>query len=104
MPMYAATIRLRYSQPKLNRSYHVPGRTVGMWCVAGVGFVGVVFALLVGFFPPTQLPVGSPALYVGLVVAGTVVFTGLPLLIGTLKQSSWRATAGPLATPAPTTA
>ena len=35
----------------------------------------------------------SPTLYVGLVVAGTVVFTGLPLLIGLLKQTSWRATA-----------
>ena len=62
-----------------------------MWCIAGVGFVGVIFAFLVAFFPRTQLPVGSPALYVGLVVAGTVVFTGLPLLIGMLKRSSWRA-------------
>jgi hypothetical protein len=64
-----------------------------MWIIAGVGFVGVAFSFLVGFFPPTQLPVGSPTLYVGLVVAGTVVFTGLPLLIGLLKQTSWRATA-----------
>ena len=89
--MYAAAIRLRYSQPELTRGYRVPGGTVGMWCIAGVGFVGVIFAFLVAFFPRTQLPVGSPALYVGLVVAGTVVFTGLPLLIGMLKRSSWRA-------------
>jgi putative glutamate/gamma-aminobutyrate antiporter len=98
MLMYAAAIRLRYSQPDLKRSYRVPGGTVGMWCIAGVGFAGVAFAFLVGFFPPTQLPVGSPALYVGLVVAGTVVFTGLPLLIGMLKQSSWR-TVRPLVVP-----
>jgi putative glutamate/gamma-aminobutyrate antiporter len=91
MLMYAAAIRLRYSQPDLKRSYRVPGGTIGMWCISGVGFAGVAFAFLVGFFPPTQLPVGSPALYVGLVVGGTVVFTGLPLLIGMLKQSSWRA-------------
>ena len=94
MLMYAAAIRLRYSQPDLKRSYRVPGGTVGMWIIAGVGFAGVAFSFLVGFFPPTQLPVGSPTLYVWLVVGGTVVFTGLPLLIGTLKQSSWRA-AGP---------
>ena len=93
MLMYAAAIRLRYSQPDLKRSYRVPGGTVGMWIVAGVGFAGVAFSFLVGFFPPTQLPVGSPSLYVGLVVGGTVVFTGLPLLIGMLKQSSWRAVA-----------
>ena len=98
MLMYAAAIRLRYSQPDLKRSYRVPGGMVGMWCIAGVGFAGVAFSFLVGFFPPTQLPVGSPALYVGLVVAGTVVFTGLPLLIGLLKQTSWRV-AKPFGTP-----
>jgi amino acid transporter len=95
MPMYAAAIRLRYTQPDLKRSYRVPGGMVGMWCIAGVGFAGVAFSFLVGFFPPTQLPVGSPALYVWLVIGGTVVFTGLPLLIGMLKQSSWRAVAHP---------
>ena len=97
MLMYAAAIRLRYSQPELKRSYRVPGGTVGMWCIAGVGFAGVAFSFLVGFFPPTQLPVGSPALYVGLVVGGTVLFTGLPLLIGMVKQSSWQA-ASPMET------
>ncbi len=66
-----------------------------MWCIAGMGFAGVAFAFLVGFFPPTQLPVGSPAVYVGLVVGGTVVFTGLPLVLGMLKQSSWRAAGQP---------
>jgi ABC transporter/Amino acid permease len=95
MPMYAAAIRLRYTQPDLKRSYRVPGGMVGMWCIAGVGFAGVAFSFLVGFFPPTQLPVGSPAVYLWLVIGGTVVFTGLPLLLGMLKQSSWRAVAHP---------
>ena len=90
MLMYAAAIRLRYSQPTLPRSYRVPGGNVGMWTVAGVGFAGVGFAFVVGFFPPSELPVGSPTLYVGLVAGGTVVFTGLPLLIGLLKRASWR--------------
>jgi len=90
MLMFAAAIRLRYSQPDLKRSYRVPGGNIGMWLIAGVGFVGVVFAFIVGFFPPTLLPVGSPALYVGLVVGGTVVFTGLPMLIHMAKRASWR--------------
>jgi len=90
MLMYAAAIRLRYSQPALARGYRVPGGMVGMWVIAGVGFAGVVFAFVVGFFPPTELPVGSPTLYVGLVAGGTIVFTGIPLLIGLLKRASWR--------------
>ena len=95
MLMFAAAIRLRYSQPELARSYRVPGGNAGMWVIAGVGFAGVVFAFIVGFFPPSQLPVGSPRLYVSLVVAGAVIFTGLPLLIGMLKQASWRVVSPP---------
>jgi putative glutamate/gamma-aminobutyrate antiporter len=90
MLMYAAAIRLRYSQPDLNRSYRVPGGSVGMWLIAGTGFAGVLFAFIVGFFPPSQLPVGSPALYIGLVAGGTILFTAIPLLIGFMKQASWR--------------
>jgi hypothetical protein len=84
----ATANRLRYCQPDLKRGYRVPGGAVGMWCIAGAGFAGVAFSFLVGFFPPTQRPVGSPALYVWLVVGGTVVFTGLPPRIGMLKQKS----------------
>ena len=95
MLMFAAAIRLRYSQPDLERSYRVPGGNAGMWGIAGVGFLGVVFAFIVGFFPPSQLPVGSPTLYVSLVLAGAVIFTGLPLLINMLKQASWRVVSPP---------
>jgi amino acid transporter len=97
MLMYAAAIRLRYSQPDLKRSYRVPFGIAGMWTIAGVGFAGVAFAFVVSFFPPSQLPVGSPSLYVGLVVAGTLLFTGLPLVIGMLRQPSWRAPQGQVA-------
>ena len=99
MLMYAAAIRLRYSQPDLQRSYRVPGGMAGMWIIAGIGFLGVVFSFIVGFFPPTLLPVGSPTLYVGLVAGGTVLFTGLPLLITSLKRASWRPALAPTAVP-----
>lgn len=81
MLMYAAGIRLRYTQPELPRSFIVPGGNAGMWAIAGIGFLAVLFAFIVSFFPPSQLPVGSPMEYVGLVIGGTVLFTGLPFLI-----------------------
>lgn len=68
MMMYAAGIRLRYTQPKLIRSYRVPGGNTGMWLIGGVGFLAVLFSFIVTFFPPSQLPVGSPATYTWLVV------------------------------------
>ena len=81
MFMYAAGIKLRYTQPDLVRSFKVPGGIAGMWAFAGIGFLAVLFAFIVSFFPPSQLPVGSPLEYVGLVLGGTVLFTILPFLI-----------------------
>jgi putative glutamate/gamma-aminobutyrate antiporter len=88
--MYAAAIKLRRTRPDLPRAYKVPGGLGGMWFVAGTGLVGVCFSLVVGFFPPTNLPVGNPALYVGLVAAGMAVFVGLPLVINACKKPGWR--------------
>ena len=92
--MYLAAIKLRITQPDLPRSYKVPGGTIGMGLVAGVGLLGVSFALLVSFFPPTNLPVGNPMLYVGLVAAGLIVFVGLPLLINANKKTAWNTNTG----------
>lgn len=52
-----------------------------MWIVVGVGFVGVLFSFLVAFFPPDQLPIGSPALYTGLVMVSTAAFCAIPLFM-----------------------
>ncbi len=81
MMMYASGIKLRYTQPDLPRSYQVPGGNLGMWLIAGIGFLAVLFSFAVTFFPPSQLPVGSPAMYTGLVVIGTVVFFSIPFII-----------------------
>ena len=89
MLMYAAAIKLRYTKPKLARPFRVPGGLAGMWLTAGVGFVGVLFSFLVAFFPPDQLPVGSPGLYVTLVIVGTAVFCGIPLILHAMRRPSW---------------
>ena len=89
MLMYAAAITLRYSEPKLARPFTVPGGIFGMWVTAGVGFVGVLFSFLVAFFPPAQLPIGSPTLYVTLVIVGTVLFCGIPLVIHEMRNPRW---------------
>ena len=39
MLMYASGIKLRYTQPDLQRSYRVPGGNTGMWIIAGIGFL-----------------------------------------------------------------
>lgn len=86
MMMYASGIRLKYTQPGLDRSFKVPGGKIGMWLIAGIGFLAVAFSFIVTFFPPSQLPVGSPAFYTGTVITGTVIFISIPLIISTVME------------------
>lgn len=87
--LYAAAIRLRYSQPNVERTYKVPGGNKGMWLVAGIGFLAVIFAMVVGFFPPAQLKIGSPTFYVVFLIVGTIIFVAAPMIINALKKPSW---------------
>jgi putative glutamate/gamma-aminobutyrate antiporter len=88
--LYAAALRLRYSQPNVRRSYRIPGGNAGMWTVAVVGIAAVVFAAVVAFFPPSLLVVGTPAFYVGFLAGGTIFFVGAPLVIYALRKPDWR--------------
>lgn len=54
--LFAAAIKLRYSQPKAKRAFSIPGGKLGVWLVAGVGFVSTLAGFVVGFFPPAGLP------------------------------------------------
>ncbi len=88
--LFAAAIRLRYSQPDVQRAYEVPGGKLGMWIVSGIGILGALFAITVGFFPPVQLTVGSPAFYVVFLIVGIVVFTAAPIIIYKCRKPSWK--------------
>lgn len=88
--LYTAGIKLKFSKPQLKRPFKVPGGLPGFLIFSGIGLAGVLFALLVSFFPPTILPVGNPQLYISLVAAGLIVFVGLPLWISTHKKPSWK--------------
>lgn len=89
--MFAAAIKLRYSQPDRSRAYRIPGgKKAGMWIVAGAGFAGSLVAFLFSFIPPSQIPVGSPELYVGILIGLTVFFVIIPFVIYAVKRDSWR--------------
>ena len=52
--MYASVIKLRYSQPNLTRPFTLPGGKAGLWLIAGIGFIAMLFSFIVAFFPPSQ--------------------------------------------------
>lgn len=87
--LFLAGIKLRYSKPDIKRPYKIPGGNFGMWIVAGIGIIAVVFAFIVGFFPPTELKITTPILYVSFVIIGFLVFSGSAIIIHALKKPQW---------------
>ncbi|EBY2669717.1 amino acid permease [Salmonella enterica subsp. enterica serovar Newport] len=88
--MFSAAIYLRYSQPNRPRPYRIPGGDIGMWIIGGAGLIGSVIAFIFSFIPPSQISVGSPADYVGILIVLTLFFTSLPFLIYKVRKPHWR--------------
>lgn len=77
--MFAAGIRLRYLKPEVVRSYRVPYGNIGMWIIAGAGFLTSFGAILVGFLPPPDIVLGSLWRYEGLLSLGIILALLAPL-------------------------
>ena len=90
--LYAAAIKLRYSQPNVPRAYKIPLGNFGMWLVAGIGIIGALFAIFIGFFPPAQLKSGNILFYESFLIIGILVMCGAPMLIYNLRKPHWVAT------------
>jgi amino acid transporter len=96
--MFAAVIRLRYTQPDTERPYRIPGGLIGIWLVGGVGLVGCLVSFVLGFIPPSQLKTGNPATYVLLLAAAVAVLSAPPFVVQYLGFRSSRVGADPAPT------
>ena len=87
----AAGVRLRYTQPDVERPYKVPGGMVGIWIVAGLGIIGCVFSFIIGFIPPTGVSHWPTPIYIA-AMAGAIIICSLPPFItNKLKNERWYA-------------
>lgn len=80
--MYAAAIKLRIKFPTLERPYKAPV----LYLLSTVGILAAIFALILSFVPPAQLPVGNPITYITIVAIGTIGFFTIPLIIANRKE------------------
>jgi amino acid transporter len=79
--MFAAAIKLRYSKPDIRGAYRIPGGNFGIWCVAGAGTICCVLTILIGFVPPTQIPIEHTVLFEVFLLAGFIIFPLIPLIL-----------------------
>ncbi len=61
--MFIAAISLKYQFPQKMRAFAVPGKNSGMWLTSILGLIGCLITLIVGFFPPDGVNVGSTLHY-----------------------------------------
>jgi len=88
--LFASGIKLRYKYPDVKRTYRIPGGNVGMWIVGGIGFLAMLFVILISFFPPSNLKIGSPTFYVLFMVLGLLIFVSLPIIIYARRKPEWK--------------
>ncbi len=85
--VFAALIRLRYSQPDTPRPFTIPGGKAGIWVVGGLGLAGVIFSFIVGLMPPSFF--SNVGQYVVAVLIGTFLLAVPPVIFLKMKRPEW---------------
>jgi putative glutamate/gamma-aminobutyrate antiporter len=88
--LFAAAIKLRYKKPDVKRAYTVPGGKAGMWVVAGLGIISSLFAIVIGYFPPSQLDTGNTLWYIAFLMIGALLVCFGPALILLFQKPHWK--------------
>jgi len=83
--MFAAAIRLHYTHKVRNKAFQIPGKQFGIWGISLLGCVGSILTIIVSFFPPSNIDIGTPARYLSMICIGNVL-TISPLLFFYLYQ------------------
>ena len=88
--IFAAAIKLRYSQPDTPRPFKIPGGKIGLWVIAGMGIGGTAFAFFCALLPTGgSVAAGQDLVFVVGMLIGTVILVVPPFLFMKLKKPSW---------------
>ena len=89
--MFAAAIYLRYIMKDTPRTFRIGKKgNFLMWFISGVGFLGSLLAFILSFIPPSQIAIGSNAVWYAVMFGGCIVFVAVPFIIYALRKPSWQ--------------
>ena len=83
--MFAAYLKMKAFGQLRQASFHAP---LG-WFWGVLGFLGCSLALFLSYYPPSQIPVGSPVFWVSSLIIGTLIGIAIPIIIYALRKPSW---------------
>lgn len=79
--MFAAAIKLRYLHPTHRGAYRIPLGITGLWITATVGFLCCLSTVILGFIPPTQIPINYLVFYESFLIGGIILFILVPWML-----------------------
>lgn len=71
--MFFAALRLHYKYINRPKSFKIPGKQYGMWITCLLGLFGCLCTIMVSFFPPDNVNVGSHMRYILMICAGNLL-------------------------------
>lgn len=84
--LFLSAIRLRHSASQAQRPYQIPGGMIGMYLVAGMGFLVSIAVVVLGFIPAPDIGIDNPWTYaVELLLADVLMI--MPIFWLHTKQS-----------------
>lgn len=71
--MFAAALYLHHQYIDRPKTFKIPGRHVGMWITCVIGLIGCVTTVLVSFFPPNGIEIGTRGYYATMIATGNLL-------------------------------
>lgn len=71
--MFSSAVKLHYSYVNRPKTFKIPGKHWGMWITALLGLFGCTTTIIVSFFPPGNVDIGSSARYLSMICIGNIL-------------------------------
>ena len=78
--MFFAALRLHYKYVDRPHSFKIPGKQFGIWLTCVLGLFGCISTIIVSFFPPSTVNIGSHSRYAWMIAIGNFL-TIVPVLL-----------------------
>jgi len=71
--MFFAALKLHYKYKDRSKVFKIPGGSAGIWTVCFLGTIGCMTTILLSFFPPEHVAIGSKSRYIMMVAVANVL-------------------------------
>ncbi|PCI38984.1 MAG: amino acid permease [Thiotrichales bacterium] len=92
--MFAAGIYLKYkNKVTASKDFRIPFGKIGMYTVATIGLIGVIFTFVIGLIPPDNIEVGSTLHYEVILITGLILMISPPFVLQAMRNKKLKAKA-----------